>query len=268
MKKRCSVCGIDCVNDTICSECNNNEIKRTTPIKSLFYIFDGVSLLLKNKSLIKLSLFPILITTFVLILIYIFIISLFVNGLSEFIPDRENLGFFYSLIKPLLGAFGIVLISFVSLFLFLPLSSIICIPFNDIISEKTEMILLNKTNKDTNSANLFFSIQEGIKLLIFKVILLIILFPLNFIPVVGNIIYLIILSMTISLDFLDLIMTRKKYSLSDKISFIKINYVSYLFFSLQFLIFFWIPILQILLIPCSAISATKFFIESEKNLSN
>ncbi|MFN8673591.1 MAG: EI24 domain-containing protein [Candidatus Sericytochromatia bacterium] len=269
MISRCNICGIkkdttnSFSNTNLCDLCvTTPTIAKTNNINTFFYLFDGLKIFFKNKELIKLSTIPILISTFTLIMFLILLLYIFTSGLNSFIPELANSGFLYTLIRYFINTFGFLVISVISIFLFLPVSSIVCIPFNDVISEKTENIILGKSIKSNNG--IIFSIKEALKLLIFKILILILFFPINFIPVIGNIAYLIILSMLISIDFLDIILARKGYSLIEKINFIRKNFSKFLIYSFQFLLFFWIPIIQVLLIPCSAISATKFFIEAEK----
>lgn len=266
MPNRCSVCGIKINSDSSCSNCFDLEINKITTIRASFYLMDAAKTLINNPSILKLSIVPIALTTVILLILYFVILSYFISEFSNFLPDTNQIGFFYYIGKTLISAFGMILVALIALFLFLPLSSLVCIPFNDIISQKTEDLILGKNLSIETSfiQELIFGVKEGLKLLVFKLIFLAIFFPINFIPTIGNLAYLFLLSIAVSIDFLDLIMTRKKYTLSEKIVFIKNNFLPFVAFSVQFIVFFWIPIIQIFLIPCAAIAGTRFFIEANK----
>jgi len=155
---------------------------------------------------------------------------------------------------------------FLSIFLILPISSLVSIPFLEPMCIETEKFILGETQEEKfKLSDTIAMIKEIFFLIAFKLIVLVCSLPLLFIPIVGYIAFLFILTLITSIDFLDIIMARKKYVFKEKIKFIKENFTSYLTFSIPLMVLFWIPILQLLLIPSAAIGATKFFLESEKN---
>lgn len=277
--KRCNICGIkieEGINSEIsnieknrCKRCSNTSalIVKNNPLKSLFYIFDGFKVLLSNPKLIRLSIIPLIITLVILVLTYGGAIYLMLNGLEQYLATFENHSAIADISKFMLGTIGSIFILFLVFFLFLPLSSVVCIPFNDVISSETENRILG-TNTSDEKGNILLEVKvgvsEAIKLLILKVFVLAITFPINFIPVIGNVLFLLILTLVISIDFIDIVMARKKYTLSEKVTFLKKNPINFLFFSVPFFLLFWVPVVQILLIPCATIAGTRFFIESEK----
>lgn len=267
MSNRCSICGVGIASDaSSCSRCFDVQVDKISPVRASFYLIDSAKILLSNPKILKLSIAPILFTTMILLILYFVILSYFISSFSDFLLDINKMGFLYYVGKTLISAFGLIIIALIAFFLFLPFSSLVCIPFNDVISLKTEELIIGK--KDELESNfvqeVIFGVKEGLKLLLVKLILMGLFFPINFIPTIGNLAYLFLLSMTVSIDFLDLIMTRKKYTLSEKIAFIKNNQAPFFAFSLQFIVFFWIPVIQIFLIPCAAIAGTRFFIEGSK----
>jgi uncharacterized protein involved in cysteine biosynthesis len=286
VKKRCIVCGtlIDINNNSLndqdvsaekCRRCLNSSavasLKNAGPARSMFYIFDGFSYLFKKRKLFKLSIVPLLITTFILFLVYGAFLYLFIKGLNQYMPayDPEGVsGTIISIGKYALGLFGSLLISIFTLFLFLPVSSIICIPFNDIISLEAENIFLGEQAQNTEQGKYIDEVKVGVKemfkLLFFKLLVILIALPLLLIPVFGGILFIFIICLLTAIDFLDIVMARKKYSLSEKLQFIKMNKMAFTTFSVPFLLLFWVPIIQIFIIPSATIAGTKFFLEAKK----
>jgi CysZ protein len=281
---RCNICGRlldtnsnmneNAIIEKKCSRCNSNNInlKTNNSINSLFYIFDGLKLLIKNKKILKLSVIPLIITFLVLAGAYASFIYIFLNNLGKYLASGQEEGFYSNVInlsKYVFGIFGSLIITIITLFLFLPISSLICIPFNDVISKETEKILLGSQPEESN-VSLMYEVKVGlieiIKLLFFKIVILIFALPLNLIPGFGNFLFLFILALITSIDFLDIIMARKRYNLKEKIEFIKLNFVPFIAFSFPLILLFWIPLFQILIIPAAAIGGTIFFLSARKNL--
>ena len=252
-----------------CHRCESSLYQNRTAIalKSLFYVFDGLIILLRNKKLIKLSVIPLIITFILVIITYTGSIYLLVQGLETYLPSGETASYTINLSKYTLAFLGSAALLVISLFLFLPLASLVCIPFNDIVSIETEKFLLGNdlNNDNTNSlSEIKVGIKEVFKLLIFKLVAILICLPVFLIPVAGQPLFLFLLAMITAIDFLDIVMARKRYSLSEKLAFIKKNSFSFVMFSIPLVLLFWIPIVQILIIPCYVIGGTKFFIHSEK----
>lgn len=271
MNNRCTSCGVlidD--NETRCIRCNNSQFisGQKLYIKPLFYIFDGLIILVKNKKLLKLSLLPLVITTVLLIFTYIFAVNLMVSGLNTYLPVEGTVNTFKELSSYGLAFIGSITLIVFSLFMFLPVSSLICIPFNDSISIETEKIILGEDTL-SSGGNLInevkVTIVEVFKLLFLKIVLLAISLPVLIIPVIGQISFFFILALITSIDFLDIIMARKKYTLSEKISFLNKNSFAFILFSIPVMLLFWVPLVQILIIPAAAIGGTKLFLEANKN---
>lgn len=273
MSNRCISCGVILDNshtDNKCQRCSNSNIqpKKLLPLKSLFYIFDGLFILLKNKRLLKLSIIPLIITTIVLIVTYIAAIYGFLSGLEYYLPSGEVSSNGYIISKYAVAFLGTIILIVISFFLFLPLSSLVCIPFNDAISLETEKMLLGTDNNPQNE-NFLNEVKVGLKevfkLLFFKIIVLFISLPVLLIPVAGQPAFFFILALITSIDFLDIVMARKKYTLTEKLAFLNKNSLAFIMFSIPLMLLFWIPIVQILIIPCAAIGGTKLFLEAKKD---
>lgn len=270
---RCNICGIKseqklCLS---CSTVNSSFIENTSILKAktfpIFYIFQAFGILFKNPKLLKLSILPIILTLIILLSLYVGALYIFFSNMNQYLPSIEFNGYLITAGKYLLGVFGTLLLTILTFFSFLPVSSLVCIPFNDVISFETEKILLGES-KNQEGENLLLEVKsivaEVIKLLLLKILAIVLLLPLILIPVIGQIAFIFGLTLVTSIDFLDIIMARKKYTFGEKLSFLKNNFGAYILFSIPFALMFWIPLVQILLIPAGAIAGTKLFLESEK----
>jgi CysZ protein len=279
--KRCIVCGtLTDINNPDenrdkCQRCRNSTkiaaLRKSTPVRSLFYIFEGFTFLFKNPKLFRLSVLPLLITSFVLFIMYGSFLYIFISGLNQYLLSHSGeglAGFAATAGGYLLGLFGSLLAAILILFLFLPVSSIICIPFNDIISAETENLLAGIQNQDSGQGRFLAEVKVGVKemfkLLFFKLVIFVLALPLLFVPVAGAVLFFLILSLVTAIDFLDIVMARKKFTLAEKLAFIKMNRLSFTMFSIPFLLLFWIPVIQIFIIPSATIAGTRFFLEAEK----
>ncbi len=269
MNNRCQTCGVLVEDDsTKCSRCHNSASQVQPSFRALFYVFDGLIILFKNVRLLKLSLIPLVITFFLIICTYAGSFFLLFQGIETFLPSNESSSTILNVSRYGLAFLGSTVLLIISFFLFLPLSSLVCIPFNDIVSIETERILLgdNLNNENQNSlSEIKVGLKEVFKLLTLKVIVILICLPILIIPIVGQTLFFFILAMVTAIDFLDIIMARKRYFLSEKLLFVKKNFLGFILFSLPLVLLFWIPIIQLLIIPCYAIGGTKFFIESNKS---
>ncbi|MFN8576500.1 MAG: EI24 domain-containing protein [Candidatus Sericytochromatia bacterium] len=270
MNNRCTSCGVIVENSELkCIRCDsvNNQNNTTNFIKPLFYIFDGIKELFKSKKLLKLSIIPLIITTIFLVITYILAIYFMISGLNTYLPVEDG-GTLKTISKFSLAFIGTLTLMIISLFLFLPLSSLICIPFNDVISQETEKMILGEdsNHQEQNIINeVKVGIKEAFKLLFVKAIVLFISLPVLLIPVIGQITFFFILALITSIDFLDIILSRKKYTLVEKLSFLNKNSTAFILFSIPIMLLFWIPIVQILIIPAGTIGGTKLFLNSKKS---
>lgn len=270
MNNRCNSCGVITENNlTKCSRCetlpSNSNISF---IKPLFYLFDGLRILLKNKKLIRLSILPLIVTTILLIITYILAIKFMISGLETYLPVEGNINTGKEIANYGLAFLGSITLIILSLFMFLPVASLVCIPFNDSISIETEKMLLGEET-NTSSGNIInevkVTIVEVFKLLFVKIVILLISLPVLLIPVIGQVTFFFILALITSIDFLDIIMARKKYTLKEKLSFLNKNSSGFILFSIPIMLLFWVPIVQILIIPAATVGGTKFFLESNKS---
>jgi uncharacterized protein involved in cysteine biosynthesis len=254
---RCSLCG-KIISENICNTCNNSSyIKDSNKFHSIFYIFDGFKYIFSDIKIFKISFLPLIITAIISTIVFVLLMYLIFSYIGNYLADNNNI-----IYKIIFSLFGTLVASIIIIFSFIPLSTFVAIPFSEKLSLEIEKKLIGEITVE--NIPIIKSFVESLKILILKLLLFIIIFPINFIPVLGHITFLFISTIIAGLDFIDLPMSIKKYTLVEKINFISKNIVSYIFFCIPLLFLFWIPILQIFLIPASIIGATKFFINSQK----
>ncbi|GIW21009.1 MAG: hypothetical protein KatS3mg068_0016 [Candidatus Sericytochromatia bacterium] len=256
---RCNLCGLLINDQNICNNCINlNYSKDKNNFHKIFYIFEGFKYIFSDKKIFKLCILPLIITAIISLIIFFSLMYLVFSYLGTYLAENN-----YSIIsKIFFSLLGTLLSSVIVIFSFIPLSTLVAIPFSEPISMEIEKKLLG--DKTFENVSIIKGFIESIKIFILKIFIIIFIFPINFIPTIGHIIFSFVLIILSGIDFIDLPMSIKKYSLIEKVEFFKKNFSSYIFFCIPLSFLFWVPIVQIFLIPATIIGATKFFINSEK----
>lgn len=263
---RCRVCGSlrEAIAPSHCQACHKRPPYSAQPdlFNTLLLIPRCIAWLMRTPSLRQLALWPMLLTTLLLILLLGFglksVLAPLQQGLSQSLPAQ---GWLFAL-KGLLLAFAMFSFVVLFLFLFLPVSTLLCLPFLDLLSQAAEKELLQTQDLPNLALPWRILIQEMLTLMAFKLLLLLLGLPLLLLPVVGPLLYLILLTLLTALDFLDLVLTRKAYSFLAKLRFIQAHFGRFLLFSAPLLLFSWVPILQILLLPAAALAGVRFYLDS------
>ena len=242
-------------------------------IEGFFYPFRNMGLFFKYPKTIVLSIIPvtlnliIYITSFIFFFNKIMIFSQKLTGAEN--PDAGFIsGFFHALI--LVVAFILLLV--VCYFIIVTIGGIISAPFNENISLIIEEAITGKKTdyhpgfwKDT-----WYNVLAELKKLGFYFSFLLIIFLTGFIPLIGEIISVVLGSVFSfffnALDFFDYPMTRRYFTLREKI---KVTYskpmYSMGFGSASFLIMF-LPVVNVLFRPLCVVSGTALYFEKEYNL--
>lgn len=260
----CTICK-DILNGTEiqlkCTRCESSDfnLKSIHLLKSPFYILRGTLFLFKHPVLLLNSILPILLTLiFLCFFIYEFVHIIIIWIDSYF----ETLSLFERIIEFVVFILSSLLGTFIAYWMFLPLISLISIPFIDRLSVKTEELLLGQ-QVDTQTSSTIFVLKEMLKLGLFKALVLLISSPLLFIPGPGQLGFILITTLLTSIDFFDMIMSRKNYTFSQKEHFIRSNFIYFILFSIFLFPMALIPVLQFLIIPATSVGSVIFFIEAK-----
>jgi CysZ protein len=178
-------------------------------------------------------------------------------------------GFWAIFLEIILFIFGFIILLIVCYFLFTILGGLITAPFNENISQVVEEEITNEKiitgtgfGKDT-----YLSIRGELQKLIFYFSILFIIFLLNFIPLIGETVSLI-LGILLScffnaLDFLDYPMQRKLFTFKQKLRVtLKGGMLTFGFGAIAFLMMF-LPIVNVFMKPILVVAGTRMYWEKK-----
>jgi len=232
--------------------------------------FKSFSLFLKFPKLILLSVFPVLINFIIYFSIFLFAIYKF-SGFAKSLTgmnSHDALWFNYLLYAFLLVV-SIILILFICYFIFTIFGSLLTAPFNENISQFIEEKILNaKIIYDIGFfEDTFRSIIAEAKKLALYIFFIIPFFLIGFIPVVGSfvsgILIFIFSSFYTALDFFDYPMTRKNYTLLQKVKSVLGNLPVSFGFGITGFLFMLVPFLNVFLKPILVVSGTAVYYEKK-----
>ena len=252
-------------------------------VKGINYGIRGFSLIFKNRKLTLLALVPFFVQLLLFgigVYLTLYYLGDWSDGILRLLPldtaNQVDNGFFNSLINKLvLGIYWLLkvilllvllVIQFLILYL---LGTIIASPFYDLISEVTESILGLKDETPLSFKRLLRStwVTIGIeikKVLLFSTIAVFTLL-LSLIPFLGTVINLFVLNiyaaMVFTFTFCDYPMSRRDWSLGQRLKFAENHYLEYLGFGLLF----FIPVINFVAGPAFVVGATVLFVEHDQS---
>ncbi len=238
--------------------------------RGLFAPLRGLRFLIAHPRLAAYAVFPTIINI-------ILIIGLFIAGvhfsrtlLEHIIPGG---GQWYWMV--LFYAAQVILLLALLVFaavIFYILAGIICVPFNEVLSQKTEQLFEGTAKDEPFSLRLLtrdivISIKNEIKRTAIMLVLLLFLLIVFFIPVVGKAFYLVfgnlVTMLFLAYDNLDYPLARRRIPFTAKWRFIFRHIPSCLGFGLGALVSVIIPFLNFVIIPLTVVGATILFCEIE-----
>lgn len=267
MSLRCELCGeLNQSAETLrCERCQNSDFKPASALwRSPFYALEGLMRVVANVELLRLALLPILLTGLILGAVLIWGLSSVFAGLNTWLAQSMRGGGALMALQGVSLAFASFALAVLFLFLFLPVSSLVCLPFLDQISQKVEALILGKPQQPPASLALGFILKEMFLLLGFKLVVLVLGLPLLLIPVLGFPIFLFLMGLLTAVDFLDLLLSRKGFSFTEKLSYLKDYFLPFALFSLPVVGMAWIPLLQLLILPGAAAGGVLFYLHHPK----
>jgi CysZ protein len=200
------------------------------------------------------------------------------NRLTDWIgkvsgASSPGAGFWAIFLEIILFIFGVIVLLIVCYFLFIILGGLITAPFNENISQIVEEHITNEKVitgigfwKDT-----YFSIKGELQKLIFYFAILFVIFLLNFIPLIGNAVS-VILGTVFSfffnaLDFLDYPMQRKLMTFRQKLKITQRGgMLIYGFGAIAFLMMF-LPVVNVFMKPILVAAGTRLYYEEKVYIS-
>ena len=164
------------------------------PIRAIKFIF-------QNKGIWHFIIIPIIINVIVFLTLGGFAYWWLFDQLTEWFSFSNT--WYISILTTFLKAMAGIVIFFITMALIAMAANIFAAPFNELLSRKTESILLNPKTKNKFrlklwTKDIFKSLIQEIIIFILFIIIQIFLFLLNFIPAIGTLLYLLINILLIS----------------------------------------------------------------------
>ncbi|MBF0274528.1 MAG: EI24 domain-containing protein [Nitrospinae bacterium] len=225
---------------------------------AITYPIKGIQFTFSHKPLRQLAIIPIgLSFIFFLAALY----CVYVAMQAYIFPGIEyGDAWYFSVLESIVFFFAYCLLFIVSAvisFLFTDLSSSLIF---DRLSLRTQQILQGDDVRDDSSLNFVEPVISEIRKFSIYIIALIVIFPLNIIPVIGHPLFIglsaLISTFFFSYDFFDHSLSRQGMNFNEKKKFIVTNKSSSLGFGLGVFLLFLIPFSAVILVPCSVVAGT------------
>lgn len=230
----------------------------------------GMRFLLAHPRLLAYAAFPTLINIILILTLFFFGMH-FSQSLANYIIPGQDQWYWVVLSYTIQIVLVLVLIVFGAVVFYI-LAGIICVPFNEVLSQKTEQLFDGVKTEEPFSLGLLtrdiiISLKNEIKRTAIMLALLLFLLIVFLIPVVGKIFYLIfgniIAMLFLAYDNLDYPLARRRLPFTVKWRFIFRHFASCLGFGAGALISVVIPFLNFVVIPLTVVGATILFCEIE-----
>ncbi|MBF0170601.1 MAG: EI24 domain-containing protein [Nitrospinae bacterium] len=226
------------------------------------YLLAAFGIVFRHTSVLRLAFLPFAINT----LIFAAGIYLMVNGLWEwvtgYLPQGEDLAWYWDIAYWLVGAVIAVGMFGVLFFGFALAGLIVAAPFNDLLSAAVERIVTGKVVEARFTLwqlARYTIASEGRKMAVILIIQ-ISLFVANFVPVVGQAIFLVgtplFLSAVMAFEFTGYPLDRRGYTFAQKRAYLRSNFWVCFGFGLGVAATLPIPLLNFLLLPVAVTGGT------------
>lgn len=219
------------------------------------------------------ALLPVVISLFVYIATFVIIVLKLDDLLKLFLPSVDESAFWKAIMVVLwiVVMAGIIIAGY---FLFVPLMTLIAAPLNEVLSEKVEVLLLNK-----KPPPFIFKVfikelartisQEIVKLILYAIFMIPLLIVSLLIPVAGPVILFIIggfiTSIYFAYDQLDRSFSRHVMPIHQRINFVKKFFFRTLGFGTAGFFLLLIPGAIFLVVPAAVAGATLIYLESDED---
>lgn len=244
------------------------------PIKQIvsgfISVFSGFHLIVSEKGFRRFIVFPFFLNIILLSAgIYTAIVYLF-PGLYSLIPDYHNI--FVDILRFIAKPLFACVILFFTILVYSFSGTIMCAPFLDFVSAKTEKYLTGSdgttgTGLLSFMRSIFVTFRNTIGLLLLFLVFNILLFIINFIPVMGSIVYGFISSMSLMLfigyQFYDLNVERHGLPFGSKFEIMWKNKWSCIGIGFAFMIMTYIPIIGFLSTVAASSGAAMIYCKKE-----
>ena len=292
---RCQVCGDLLAAPSGCPACRD-ELKGEAPqlvrprglapfevLRGMLYLPRGALHLLRNPRLWKLAAVPLLIN-FGVVLLALGLSWFFVVPYIEGVTGEEALKDWTGWWVPLsyavwfLGkAFEVLAVVFLPLIaswllVAFPLGIVykaLFIPFMERLGAATDRSLLvgdqERLQFQTSQLSILWGIVDAVVLGLLQGLVFLILLPMNFVPLLGSIVWLLLPpAIFASMDFSDIHLVRRGYGTKEKMKLWWEHQWRFLGYGLSFCFFLTLPVLNAFAIPAATVGGALLYLELDR----
>lgn len=234
-------------------------------VKGIHYPFSAIRFITNHPSLGKFIVIPFAINV-ILFLSGLFFFVNNIDSLLQSIPKSD--AWYFAILYYLLAVLLVASFLILTFYTFTIIGNIIASPFNSALSEKIEELQFNsKKDKPFNLKiiirDAYRAIMTEFKRLFLFICIFIPIFILNFIPVIGQAAYFILMlvftAWGLSFTFMDYAMERKTASFRRKLQIVSSRKSLALGFGLMCFLFGLIPVFNLFLIPVCVTAGTLIY---------
>ncbi len=240
-------------------------------VKGFWYPFNSFAFIRRHPRLYPFIVLPLVINVVSFCLVIYFGFDFYRNLVMSRIPQGE--AWYWLVLNYFVLLLAIVVVLVLVFFTFAAVGSMLASPFNDVLSEKTELLLGGHTPDETFSLISFVQgagqvmLTEGKKIGVFLLGMLALLL-LNLIPVLGAMLYPVLsvvwTAFFLVMEYTGYVFARKRMSFKDQRQIVYRNAALMSGFGLGLLCLLAIPFLQFFCIPLGVVGAVRLLAEAKE----
>ncbi len=236
--------------------------------RGFFLAFRGARLLLHNPRLLKYIIIPFLINVTVFSLSIYFGLQFFQDVVARLLPQGE--AWYWAIVFYVLWTVAVLVTLVLVFFSFTVVGNLIASPFNELLSERTEELLLGESAEEPFALGAFFRDMGRIWLVEIKkmacfVLVMAALLLLNLLPLVGSLLYgflsVLLTLFFLAWEYLGFVHERKRQSFREQRQYLMRRKGLVLGFASGVLLMLAIPFMQLFCIPVAVVGATLLWCE-------
>ncbi|MEW5724438.1 MAG: sulfate transporter CysZ, partial [Thermodesulfobacteriota bacterium] len=254
----------------------NNEEKTTRKpglISGLLAHWRGLDFILRHPRLIPLILIPVAINILLFLLVFYLALAHFGDWLNQWLTPAQ--AWYWAVLYYLLLLVFLAGLILAAVFTFTAAANILASPFNDALSERTELIVAGAQEKPFSLRAIVKeagrTVVEELKKILFFLVVFLILLLFNLIPIAGQLVYGALMTLFtilwLGLNFLDYAFARHGFRFGAKIGFVRRNPGAVFGYGLGVFVWLLVPLLNLALIPVAVVGGTLLYLELSKDES-
>ena len=227
------------------------------------YPLRAIKFFRQKPGLLKYLLIPFFINLLVFTLTVYFGLDLFQRMLEAYAPSTEV--WYGTLLYYLSWMVASLLTTVIVFFSFTVIGNLIASPFNELLSERTEVLISGVPSGEPFSLKLFwndskYAVVLEIKKMAVFVTCMVLLFGINFIPGIGTLIYAVLAPaftlFFLAVEYMAFVLMRKQLSFSEQRRYIFKHPILMLGYACGVFCMLAIPFVQLFCIPLAVVGAT------------